>query len=171
MLYLWGFSTPYSTVMTINKSTQGEPWFVRKKQIFQHTKPLVWKNHVLHLIIAAKLPANNMEARKWASTERLSKCWKGPLLVLGWGWGLGKASSMLLSVMYIWSFGCFAYGTRCLKTCDIARNACSGKLYAVAIQIAAVRYCKQNTVPHVSTPATGSRKSRYTPGIPTEVTS
>jgi hypothetical protein len=35
----WVFSTPYSTLLTINVPTQVEPCFVHKKQVVQHVNP------------------------------------------------------------------------------------------------------------------------------------
>jgi len=156
MLFMWVFSTPYSAVRTINVSTQGEPWFVRKKQIFQHTKPILLKTHVVDLIITAKLLANNTEARKWTCTERLRKCWKCPLQM--WELGVGRSVfNACFSTVYL-ILGCVLYVTRCLKPCDIAHNAWSGKLLStVAFQFASVRCCTHHTVPQVSTTATGSR--------------
>ena len=71
MLCMYFFSTPYSTVMTINVSSQGEPWFVRKKQIFQHTNPFLWKTHVVDLILAAKLLANTEALNLYWTTQQI----------------------------------------------------------------------------------------------------
>lgn len=87
--------------MTINVSTQGEPWFIPKKQIFQHTKPFLRKNHVVDLIITAKLLVNNTEARTWTCTDDSAnvgsvhcRCGCGVL---------GEASSILVSVYLIFT--------------------------------------------------------------------
>jgi hypothetical protein len=45
----WVFSTLYSTVLTINVSTQLEPWFICKKQNVQHMNFCLWKKSRRHL--------------------------------------------------------------------------------------------------------------------------
>jgi hypothetical protein len=58
-------SFPYSTVLTINVSTQVEQCFVRKKQNVEHMKPLLWRNLVVNYRITWQLLTNRTEARHW----------------------------------------------------------------------------------------------------------
>ena len=53
------FSTPYSTVLTINVSTQVAQRFIRKKnKIAQHMDPFLWKKNIVDYGIIAQLVAN-----------------------------------------------------------------------------------------------------------------
>jgi hypothetical protein len=49
MQCIWVFSTPYSTVLTTNVSTQVEPCFACKTQTVQHANLLLWKKSLCRL--------------------------------------------------------------------------------------------------------------------------
>jgi hypothetical protein len=115
----WIFSTPYSTVLTINVSTQTVPCFVRKIQIVQHINPL-YKNHVADYRITAQVVADRTEARKWTCAERLGKCLKCPLQ-------RGREAASYIHVaafIDVWSLGCVVYGTRFISQVVLFNGSC-----------------------------------------------
>ena len=63
MQCVWVFSTPYSTLSTINVSTQVESRCVRKK-IVQRVNTFLLKNRVADYTIFAQIVANITEARQ-----------------------------------------------------------------------------------------------------------
>ena len=108
------FGTPYSTVLTINVSTQVEPCFICKKQVVQHINPFLWKIHGVNYRITAQLVANKTEARHWTCAERLSNAGS----VHQW-WGDAGDSYMLVSIfIHVRSLGCISYGTPCINDCE-----------------------------------------------------
>jgi len=74
MQYMWVFSTPYSTVLTPDVSTELRSRFVCKKKTVQRIKPSYERKLVDYRITAQLIP-NRIKERKWTCAQRLGKCW------------------------------------------------------------------------------------------------
>lgn len=102
------FSTPHSTVLTINVSITVEPCFVCKNKLSDTKNPSCTKNDVLNYTITTKLATNKAEARQCTCAERLRKCLKCPLQWKG---------RFLYGCFSIYrSLGCVLYGIPYIRT-------------------------------------------------------
>ena len=72
------FSTPHSTVLTINV-IKVEPCLICKSKLSNTKTPSCTKNDVLNYTITVKLATNKAKARQCTCAERLRKCLQCPL--------------------------------------------------------------------------------------------